>query len=263
MRVITRFWAYRAFVLGTIAREFQARYQQSLLGGLWTVLHPLALMLVYTLVFSEVMQARLGSHEQPFAYSVFLCAGVFLWNYFSEIFSRTLNIFIEFSGMIKKVSFPVSALFAVVVGTASLNYLIISLIFMIFINLAGFPNGMFSIYFLFILLSVIILALGLGLVFAVLNVFFRDIGHLAGVALQFWFWLTPIVYPLSTVPERFQDVLQFNPMIGLIALMQSLFLVGPSDLEVWPISPLALGSVCTFVGIIIYRAKKTELIDEL
>jgi lipopolysaccharide transport system permease protein len=209
------------------------------------------------------MQARLGSNDKPFAYSVFLCAGLFLWNYFSEIFSRTLNIFIEFSGIIKKVSFPMSALFAIVLGTASLNYLIVFSLYVIFVNLAGFPNGMLSLSFFFILSSVVILALGLGFVFAVLHVFFRDIGHFAGIALQFWFWLTPIVYPLATVPERFQDVVQFNPMISLVVQMQSLFLVGPSDLEHWSMGPLVLGCFSAFVGVVIYKTKKTELIDEL
>ena len=85
INLLRSLWRYRGFVASTVAREFQVRYQNSLLGVLWTVLNPLAMILIYTLIFSRVMQARMPGIESPFAYSIFLMSGLLPWGLFSEI----------------------------------------------------------------------------------------------------------------------------------------------------------------------------------
>src|SRR5439155_17861766 len=92
MTVIKALWAYRGFILGSVKREFQSRYQNSMLGAAWTVLNPLAMIVVYTVVFAQVMKARLPDVEGGFAYSIYLCAGVLSWNLFSEITGRAQNV---------------------------------------------------------------------------------------------------------------------------------------------------------------------------
>ena len=99
-------WTYRGFILGSVKREFQSKYSNSLLGAAWNVLNPLAMIVVYTMIFSQVMKARLAGVNSTFAYSIYLCAGILTWGLFAEITSRALNVFIENANLLKKLSFP-------------------------------------------------------------------------------------------------------------------------------------------------------------
>ena len=98
--------SYRGFIVGSVQREFQAKYRNTMLGAAWTVLSPLAMILVYTMIFSQVMHSKLPGASSPFAYSIYLCAGVLTWGLFAEITSRGQNVFLENANLIKKLSFP-------------------------------------------------------------------------------------------------------------------------------------------------------------
>ena len=99
-------WDYRGFILGSVKREFQPKYRNSLLGAAWTVLNPLAMIVVYTVIFSRVMHARLPGVDSTFAYSIHLCAGVLPWGMFVEIVSNGQNTFVNNANLLKKLSFP-------------------------------------------------------------------------------------------------------------------------------------------------------------
>ncbi|MDF2462274.1 MAG: transporter [Ramlibacter sp.] len=121
MVMLKALWAYRGFILGSVKREFQSRYQNSLLGAAWTVLNPLAMIVVYTVIFSQVMRARLPGVDSTFAYSIYLCAGVLTWGLFADICGRAQNVFIENAGLLKKLNFPRMTLPVTVVTNALLN----------------------------------------------------------------------------------------------------------------------------------------------
>src|SRR3546814_8179534 len=106
MALTRSFWGDRGFILGNVKREFQSKYRNSLLGAAWTVLNPLAMIVVYTVIFSEVMRAKLPGIDTTFGYSIFLCAGVLVWTYFAEIIGRAQSVFIENANLLKKISFP-------------------------------------------------------------------------------------------------------------------------------------------------------------
>jgi len=99
-------WAYRGFIYGSVKREFQSKYRNSMLGVAWNILNPLAMILVYTVIFSEVMKAKLPGIEGNFGYSIYLCAGVLIWGLFAEVANRALNIFLENANLLKKLNFP-------------------------------------------------------------------------------------------------------------------------------------------------------------
>ena len=98
-------WHYRSFILGSVKREFQAKYLNSLLGATWSVIQPLAMILVYTVIFSQIMRAKLPGVESVFGYSIYLCAGIITWGYFADMVGRGQNIFIENANLLKKLSF--------------------------------------------------------------------------------------------------------------------------------------------------------------
>lgn len=121
----TALWAYRGFVLGMVARDFRGRYLGSALGASWAIVNPLAQILIYTLVFSRVMHARLPNVQDPLAYSLFLCAGLLTWSYFVEVLLRNQMVFLEQANMLKKVSFPRITLPSYVFLSASVNFAIV------------------------------------------------------------------------------------------------------------------------------------------
>lgn len=256
-------WAYRGFILGSVKREFQSRYRNSLFGAAWTILNPLAMIVVYTLIFSQVMRARLPGAPGGFGYSIYLCAGIFTWGLFAEIVGRSQNIFLEHANLLKKLNFPRLCLPVTVVASAAVNFSIVFGLFTLFLLLSGnFPGWPF-IGILPVLAVQIAFAIGLGMVLGVLNVFFRDVGQFFNIVLQFWFWLTPIVYPLSILPERAQELMALNPLAGLIGAYQKILVHGA-----WPdwngLLPAALlaAFLCVW-GLRLFRGRAGEIVDEL
>jgi len=256
-------WKYRGFILGTVRREFQIAYRNSLLGATWTILNPLAMIVVYTMIFSQVMQTRLAGNDSSFAYSIYLCAGVLTWGLFAEITSRGQNVFIEYANLIKKISFPRICLPLIVVLNASLNFAIIFGLFSIFLVMSGhFPGWIFLSIFP-VLAVQIIFSIGLGIILGVLNVFFRDVGQLFSILLQFWFWLTPIVYPSSVLPEGVRSLLVWNPMYPLVSSYQSILIYSspPRWKDLLPV--LVLATMLCILAMYLFRRRAGEMVDEL
>ena len=257
-------WAYRGFVAGAVRREFQQRYRGSLLGALWIVLQPLAQILVFTLVFAEIMKARLPGHEgSVFAYSIYLCAGVLPWGLLSEIVSRLTTVFLENANLIKKASFPRIALPTIVVTSALLNFAVIFALFLVFLAITREMPGVALLGFLPVLLVQVVFATGLGLLVGTLNVFFRDVGQLTGVVLSFWFWLTPVVYLKATLPPRAQALIAWNPMTPIIESYHRIFVDGvmPDFLAVAPVAAFSF-ALLVFAGLFFLR-QAPDLVDEL
>ena len=263
LNILKSLWAYRGFIMGSVKREFQSKYRNSLLGVAWTVINPLAMILIYTVIFSQVMKARLPGVDGTFAYSIHLCAGVLTWGLFAEITSRAQNMFLEHANLIKKLSFPRLCLPVTVVVSALLNFIIVFGLFISFLLVSGnFPGWAFIA--LFPLLAILVLfAIGLGISLGILNVFFRDIGQFFGIFLQFWFWLTPIVYSANTLPQLVRPWLALNPMSSLMGAFQGVLVSGrwPQWQTLWPTTLLAL--LLCVLGYRLFRKHSGEMVDEL
>jgi lipopolysaccharide transport system permease protein len=256
-------WSYRGFISGSVKREFQSRYRNSLLGAAWTVLNPLAMIVVYTVIFSQVMKARLPGVNSSFAYSIYLCAGVLTWGLFAEIVSRAQNVFIDNANLIKKISFPRICLPVIVVLNAVVNFGIIFGLFVVFLIFSGTFPGISFIAIFPVLAIQILFSIGLGMSVGVLNVFFRDVGQFFVVLLQFWFWFTPVVYPASTLPSVVKPYINWNPMAPLVAAYQEILVHGT-----WPqwdnlLFPAVLAILFCLIGMHLFRRRVGEIVDEL
>jgi lipopolysaccharide transport system permease protein len=264
MSVIVRvLWTYRGFVAGSVKREFQLKYRNSMLGAAWTVINPLAMIIVYTVIFAQIMRAKLPGLDSTFAYSIYLCAGVLTWGLFAEITGRSQNVFLENANLLKKLNFPRICLPVIVVGSAVLNFAIIFGLFTIFLVITGNFPGWTFLALIPVLTIQIFFSIGLGMAIGVLNVFFRDVGQLFGIALQFWFWLTPIVYPAAILPEAVRRLLGFNPMARLTNAYQTILVSGsgPDWFTLWPVALLSL-LLCVW-GLRLFRLHAGEMVDEL
>jgi lipopolysaccharide transport system permease protein len=256
-------WHYRGFILSSVKREFQSKYRNSMLGAAWTVINPLAMILVYTVIFSQVMRAKLPDIDSTFAYSIYLCAGILTWGLFAEIVGRAQSVFIDQANLLKKVNFPRLCLPIIVVANALLNFSIIFSLFTLFLVFTdNFPGWVYCAIFPVLLIN-IIFAIGLGITLGVLNVFFRDIGQLFTIILQFWFWLTPIIYPISIIPPALRVWVNLNPMINIISAYQAILVKGqlPQWQGLWPISVLSI--VLCLIGLFLFRQHSGDMVDEL
>ncbi|UNC93607.1 ABC transporter permease [Candidatus Contubernalis alkaliaceticus] len=246
-----------------VSRDFRSRYLNSLLGSFWAILNPLSMILIYTLVFSQVMRAKLPGIDDTLGYSIYLCAGILPWQFFTEVLLRCQNVFLEQSALLKKVSFPRTSLPIYIFLSAGINYIILMVLFMVFLAFVGrWPNWSWT--------SIIVLvtlqqgfAVGLGIFLGTLHVFFRDVGHVLGVVLQFWFWLTPMVYPIEVVPENYRWLLGLNPMTGIVQGYQKVFLHNQWP-NWWTALPMAVLCVLfLFIGYKTFTALDKEMVDEL
>jgi lipopolysaccharide transport system permease protein len=256
-------WAYRGFITGSVKREFQSRYQRSALGAVWIVIYPLVMMFIYTLVFSKLMKAKLPGLDSEMAYSIYLCAGMLTWNMFSEIVSRSMTMFLENANMLKKLSFPRICLPIIVTLSACINFSIIFGMFTVFLILSGNFPGLIYFAILPVLIVHIVFSVSLGIILGVLNVFFRDVGQFFAIVLQFWFWLTPIVYPISVVPESLRFLIMFNPMTYFVGAYQSILVNTP-----WPylanfLPVLLITIALVMIGRVLFRRRMGEMVDEL
>lgn len=257
-------WAYRRFVWSSVLRDFNARYRESLLGAFWAIANPLAMIVIYTVIFGQLMRPTLAGHQDtPFAFSIFLCAGVLTWGLFAEMLGGLNSVFLAYGNLIKKANFPRICLPAIVVLSALVNFAIVMLIYLAFLALIGHWPGWPLLAAVPLLALQILFALGLGVFLGTLNVFFRDVGQLTGIVLQFWFWLTPIVYVFESLPEGVRKLLQYNPLQPLIIAYQTIFLNQrlPDFASLVPL--VALTVFFLLLGARFFLSRVGELVDEL
>lgn len=263
MEMIKALWAYRGFIVGSVKREFQSKYRNSLLGAAWTVLNPLSMIVVYTVIFAQVMRAKLPGVDTTFAYSIYLCAGILTWGLFAEIVGRAQTVFLDNANLLKKLSFPRLCLPVVVVANAGLNFAIIFGLFAVFLLVSGNFPGLPFVAVIPLLVILVLFAIGLGMTLGVLNVFFRDVGQFFGIFLSFWFWFTPIVYPTSILSDRLRNAVSWNPMAPLMGAFQDILVLGkwPQWETLWLV--VLLGIAFNIAGLGLFRRHVGEMVDEL
>jgi len=257
-------WNYRGVISDKVNQDFFGKYRRSVLGGVWLVLEPLSMIVIYTVIFSTVMGARLPGSDNSWGYSIYLCSGLLCWELFHQILSRSSNMFVEQANLIKKSSFPKSIFPLVISISSSLQYLVFLSVFTVFLLMIGqFPfNGILWLPLGFF--ALLLLATGMGLIAGVLNVFFRDIGRLVIVLLNFLFWGTPIVYTLGLVPDKLSNlILLLNPVASIIEYHHAIFVYDKMPDISMLILPTLLGIFFCLFGFWLFVRLVGEIVDEL
>jgi len=209
-------WRYRQFVFSSIKSEIRSRFARSRIGGAWMILHPLAQVLVYVVILSGILAAKLPGINDTYGYAIYISAGMLAWSLFSELITRCLNLFNENAGLMKKMAFPRATLPAIAAGGAVINNIFLFVAVMMVSIALGKSPGFELLWMPILLLIVLFLGLGLGLILGILNVFIRDIGQIVPVILNFGFWFTPVVYARSMLPEQLQPWLALNPLLPIV-----------------------------------------------
>ena len=211
-RVIQNSYMIRSLVV----RDIQSRYVGSLLGLFWSVVHPLTQIAIYYFLFAVVFKVRLGPEYGGTHYAVWLITGLLPWMFFAEIVGRASGSVTGYANLIKKTVFPSELLPLSHAVAALVNHLIAFAILVAAIVLMGgaLPARGFLVFGY--MAAAGLFGLGLAWILSSFNVFLRDVGQIMGVLLQVWFYLTPVIYPVSQVPERFRTLLALNPMFHVV-----------------------------------------------
>lgn len=217
MKVFKNLYEYRELLKSSIKKDVGGKYKNSVLGVLWSFLYPLLQIAVYAIVFPLIMRSNMEN------YTVFICCGLIPWNFFSTAISRSSFTMIENGNILKKVYFPREILPISVVTSEAVNFVISTIIILAFVLGTGMGLTWYVIFYPVILLIQYILLIGISLFVSSITVYFRDLQHFIGIALQLLFYATPIVYATNIIPESYQWILRLNPMTFIIDGYRSIF----------------------------------------
>ena len=241
----TKCWRNRELWWRLTEREILGRYRGSVLGIAWSFITPLAMLAVYTFVFSQVFKARWGGLEQsgPIGFAVNLFAGLIVFSLFSECATRAPTIIVSNPNYVKKVVFPLEILSCVSIGNACFHALT-SLCILIIFELIAFQTVPLTILWLpLVWIPLILGTLSCSWILSAAGVFLRDIGQLIGVCINMLKFLSPIFFPLSALPERWQPLLRINPLAQVIEQTRRVAVQGINP----ELSYLIIGTITTLL----------------
>jgi lipopolysaccharide transport system permease protein len=203
---------YRELLTALTLREIKARYRQSLLGFGWAVAQPLALMLVFNLVFSRF--ARVGSEGLP--YPIFSYAGMVPWTFLSNALTTATIGLVSQRSIVTKTYFPREIIVLSQVGARFIDFLAAFAVYGLLMALFGIRPTLWLLFLPVLVLIQLLLILACSLISSALHVRFRDLAPVVTLGLQLWLYLTPVAYPLESVPSEWRGLYSLNPMVGII-----------------------------------------------
>jgi len=222
LRELRGLWQYRDLFYTLSVHRIKVRYKQSLLGLAWAILQPLSLMLIYTVIFSVI--AKVPSEGIP--YAVFAYAALLPWTYFSSALTNATSGLVSHSQLVTKVYFSREILPLTYVSAALFDFAVASLFLVALFIYFGVSLTIYALWAIPILALLTLLATAFSLVFSVIQVRFRDVGVAMPLLLQVWMFASPVVYPLSAVPQRLRSVYALNPLAGVIENFRRVLLQG-------------------------------------
>ncbi len=255
-------WHYRDLLLMLLKRDFITFYKQTILGPIWFFLQPLMSTAIYVFIFGRV--AKISTDGAPDI--VFYLAGVTVWNYFSDSLTKTSTVFKDNASVFGKVYFPRLIMPLSIVFSALLKFgiqfalLIVFVLYYTFVTEQIHPNAWILLTPVLVIMMAAF-ALGLGMIFSSLTTKYKDLTFLLTFGIQLFMYATPVIYPLSTMPDRYRSILELNPLAGIFECFRYAYLgVGefnPNSL----IMSAGVIVVLLAVGIIIFNKVEKSFMD--
>lgn len=252
---IKEVWQCRELILVLAKRDLQVQYAQTILGVLWTLLQPLAAMLIYTFFFSKLIQ--LPGVEAP--YALFVFSGILIWSNFSNILTQAGTSLMQNQQIIKKIYFPRLVLLLAKVAVSWVEFSIGFCLLLFIAFWVGQPLHWTIVFVPLVVVANAVVALSLAVWLSVLTIRFRDFYHLLPLIIGFGIWFTPVFYPGTILPERLIYLLHFNPIAGVINMMRCAVLGDRFDPSYLPV--LAGHAVLLLVGMVYFSQVEKKMAD--
>jgi len=252
-------WEYKGLFLFLVRRDIKLRFQQTVIGFLWIVLQPLIQMVIFYILFGVLVRVPTG--EVP--YHLFFLSAFVVWQFFSQVVTYSTNSLVGNIGVIIKSYFPRLALPLASVASLLVDFGVSILILLVFLLIDGdFPITLRYLLLPVLLVITAIFSSGVGLLFGALTVVFRDMRNLLGFILMIWMYLTPIMYPLSVVPEKYRILLYLNPLTSLVESFQWVFLhQGDLPRIGYLLISCVVALLIWFSGAVAFRAMENKVAD--
>jgi lipopolysaccharide transport system permease protein len=210
-------WSYRELLYFLMWRDIKVRYKQTVIGAAWAVIQPLVTMLIFTYFFGKL--AKVPTDGVP--YPIFVYTALLLWTFFSNGVTNGANSLVGNSNLITKVYFPRLIIPSAAVGAGLLDFAIASVLLVGLLVYYGFSLTWAYLMILPLIVLTTLFALGVGIWFSALNVKYRDVRYALPFLIQVWFFVSPIIYPSSLVPEEWRWLLNLNPITGLVEFFRA------------------------------------------
>lgn len=210
MQSLHELWNYREMLYNLVRKDLRTRYKGSFLGFLWTFVNPLLQLLVYTAVFSTIMKVNVDK------FYIYLFVALIPWIFFTTSIQGGATSVLAGKDLVKKIYFPRIVLPLAVVNAAFMNMAFSMVIVLAAVLLSGIGLSVYALFLPLIMALEYIFVLGFAILFAALNVYFRDLEHILGIVTMAWFYATPIVYTVDMVPKQFIKLLYLNPMTSIV-----------------------------------------------
>ena len=243
--------------------DLRGRYVGSSLGLFWSVIHPLVMITIYTLVFAKVMGARMAGSTDTYGYGLYLCAALLPWIAFQEVVLRCTTLFPDNANLVRKVAFPKSILYGFVTLSGAINLGLSLAVFLLAFVVTGHPLHATLVLWLPLIVLQLLFGLGLGILASVLHVFVRDTAQVVTVLFQVLFWATPIVYVESALPAWLQSIERFNPMNVFANAHRAVVMYGTPPGVRGAMALTALTALTLGLAVVVYRRFRADVLDEL
>ena len=240
-----RLLPYRDLIMTLVARELTVRYKRSTIGLVWTMLQPLLTMLVLHLVFSAIFRFELAN------YPVYVLAGLLFWNFFSQSIVSSMNSLRANAALLKKLPVPHAVFPVATIGAGVINLFFALLPLIGLLVVTGHPLTPALLFLPVSIAIATLFTLGAGLLLSPLAVFFYDVVEVVGVLMTLALYLTPVIYPMSILPERFRWLVRFNPLRSILEIFRDPIYYG----KIPPLSHLSVAlAVALAMAVIGYLA---------
>lgn len=249
-------WAYRELIAALVARDVRIRYKQTVLGAAWAIIQPVVSMLIFTVIFGRL--ASIPSDGHP--YSIFVYSALLPWMLFSGGVTACSQSLAASADLVSKVYFPRVIVPLASMGSALVDYAVAASVLVLLMLWHGTGVSAGILVAPLLLVGVIGFTLGVGLVLSALTVTYRDFRFVIPFMLQIWMFLTPVVYSVSLIPERWQWLLLLNPMTGYITGLRAAFLGGEPDAAAVAASVL-LTALVLVAGVAFFQRAERRFAD--
>ena len=246
-------WRYRELLYFLTWRDIKVRYKQTALGALWAVIQPLAQMFLFTLIFNQV--AGFSAGDVP--YPLFAYAGLLLWTFFSNAVLNSTHSLVSNTNLITKVYFPRAFIPAAAVAAGLVDLAVAGLILAGLVLYYGVVPGVAALLLPVFVALAVLLSLAVGMLVSATTVKYRDLRHALPFAMQFWMFITPIIYPSAAMPEGWRWLLSINPMTGIIEGFRAALTGGAFDQRAIVVSAVATLALLALSFYVFRRAEET------
>ena len=253
------FWGRRVLLWHMTSRHLRGQYKQSILGYAWAFVNPLSQMLILSFVFSTIL--RVSSQDVP--YPLFLLVGLLPWIFFSTALTSATDSVVNGGSLVTKVYFPREVLPTAAVFTKLVDLGFGLLILGGMMVYFGHPPEWTAVWLPVLFFIHIVFTLGLALPLAALNIYFHDVRFLVGVALTLWFYVTPVIYPVSIVPDRYRIVFDLNPNSLFINAYRRVLLDGISPGLDRVLAGLAIAALTFVIGYFLFKRMESDFADRI